>query len=368
MSETDTSKVTAFGMAATFIGTIIGAGFASGNEVLQYFVSWGWWGTGSIILATAGFFLFGLVSLQLGYKLKTDEYAEAINPTKNPLPKLYCDIMITITLFGTFIIMVAGAGGLVTKLFDIPPLVGSIGVGILVVLNLLWGIEGLVRVQEFMVPILIIGAILVGLWFVINPLPGGNEGTYEVISSSYLQQHWIINGILYVAFNFQLAIAVLVPLGNHAKNKQAILPGILAGAIGLGAGALMVYGAMMLNAAVVGQDPYPMVELAGNIHPSMRYIYSVLLFFGLYSTAISCFYGTVTRLSYIPALKGVNNIVLMAIISLVGVLLSQFGFSDLVGQVYPILGFGGLVVMAIMIWVAWLQIWGPNSDVQPATA
>ena len=79
-------------------------------------------------------------------------------------------------------------------------------------------------------------------------------------------------------------------------------------------------------------------------------------------------HGFPTRLSYLPALKNMNNLVLMIIVSVVGVLLSQFGFSDLVGQVYPILGFGGLVVMAIMIWVAWLRIWGPNKDAQPLAA
>lgn len=367
MSETDTTKVTAFGMAATFIGTIIGAGFASGNEVLQYFVAIGPMGAASIIVATALFFLFGLVSLQLGNKLKTDEYGKAINPTTNPIPRWYCDAMITITLFGTFIIMVAGAGGLVAKLFGIAPIIGSIGVGVLVVLNLLWGMDGLVKAQEFMVPILIVGAILVGLWFVINPLPGGSTGNDQVISSGFLK-HWFINGILYVAFNFQLAIAVLVPLGNHAKDKKSIFPGILVGSLGLGAGALVVYGAMMLNAAVVGQDAYPMVELAGNIHPSMRYIYSILLFFGLYSTAISCFFGTVARVMAVPSMKNMNRIVVMSIISALGVLLSQFGFSDLVGQVYPVLGYGGLGVMVFMLWVAWQHLWGPNKNKEPVTA
>ena len=189
--------------------------------------------------------------------------------------------------------------------------------------------------------------------------------TGSVLGSIFLT----INSLFENSFDLSKLISLCILVACiFIVRLTLILPGIIAGAIGLGAGALMVYGAMMLNAAVVGQDAYPMVELAGNIHPSMRYIYSVLLFFGLYSTAISCFYGTVTRLSYLPALKNMNNLVLMIIVSVVGVLLSQFGFSDLVGQVYPILGFGGLVVMAIMIWVAWLRIWGPNKDAQPLAA
>ena len=45
------------GIAATFIGTTIGAGYASGNEILQYFVSFGLWGgTGALVIAGALFF------------------------------------------------------------------------------------------------------------------------------------------------------------------------------------------------------------------------------------------------------------------------------------------------------------------------
>ncbi len=33
-----------FEMAGAFIGVIVGAGFASGQEILQFFTSFGWWG------------------------------------------------------------------------------------------------------------------------------------------------------------------------------------------------------------------------------------------------------------------------------------------------------------------------------------
>lgn len=39
-------------MAGAFIGVIVGAGFASGQEILQFFTSFGWWGIiGGVIAA-----------------------------------------------------------------------------------------------------------------------------------------------------------------------------------------------------------------------------------------------------------------------------------------------------------------------------
>lgn len=342
--------VSAFGIATTFIGTIIGAGFASGNEILQYFVSQGWWGMGAIIVAALGFYLFGRISLQIGYYLKTKEYSHAISPSDNPWPRRYCDWMITATLFGTFVIMIAGAGGLLTNLFGLPAVYGSVGIGILVVLNLLRGMDGLVKIQEFMVPALIVGCGIVSLYFIGWPIEGADRPS-EIITSPFLV-HWLPNGILYVAFNFQLAIAVLVPLGALAKDKKTVEQGALWGALGLFGGCATIFAALMLNQGVVGSNAYPMVALAGRLHEGLSYLYAVILMFGLYSTAISCFYGTVTRVHEAKVFAHLNQIWVMIAMSFIGVVLSRVGFSDLVGRIYPILGFGGLLVMVFMLMVA----------------
>ncbi|MCF7522119.1 hypothetical protein L4G92_08700 [Neisseria sp. ZJ106] len=350
MSNSQQHGVSAFGIASTFIGTIIGAGFASGNEILQYFVSQGWWGLGAILVATVGFYWFGKISLQLGYYLKTEEYSHAISPSDSPWPRRYCDLMITVTLFGTFVIMIAGAGGLLANLFGLPAIYGSIGIGVLVVLNLLWGMNGLVRIQELMVPALIAGCVLVGLFFTFNPIAGADKPS-EIITSPFLV-HWIPNGILYVAFNFQLAIAVLVPLGAAAQSRQTLQKGVFWGALGLFAGSATIFTALLLNQGAVGNQAYPMVTLAEQIFSGLGYVYAAILVFGLYSTAISCFYGTILRVHETKMFARLNQVWVMIIMSAVGVVLSRFGFSDLIGRIYPILGFGGLLVMVFMIMVA----------------
>ncbi|MCP1660741.1 YkvI family membrane protein [Neisseria perflava] len=350
MSGHTKHSVSAFGIASTLIGTIIGAGFASGNEILQYFVSQGWWGLGAIALSCLGFYWFGRVSLRLGQHLRTKEYSHAVSPSDNPWPRRYCDLMITVTLFGTFVIMVAGAGGLLTNLFGLPAVYGSVGIGILVVINLIWGMNGLVRIQELMVPALIAGCVLVGLYFTLDPIPGVDTPS-EIITSPFLV-HWIPNGILYIAFNFQLAIAVLVPLGASTADKATLDKGALGGALGLFAGSAMIFTALMLNQGAVGSNPYPMVELAGRIQPLLSYVYAVILVFGLYSTAVSCFYATILRVREIKPFAHLNYIWVMVMMSAVGVVLSRFGFSDLIGRIYPVLGFGGLLVMVFMVMVA----------------
>ena len=152
-------RTTTFGIAATYIGTVIGAGFASGQEVLQYFVSFGPAGPAAIVLATLLFFGFGALAMLLGHHLQTDRYAPIMEWRGYRLPRLFADFFITLSLAGTFVIMVAGAGSTFAQAFGVPAFVGSIAVGVLCILNLLKGLDGLVRVQSILVPLLIAGAI-----------------------------------------------------------------------------------------------------------------------------------------------------------------------------------------------------------------
>ncbi|MBN6205889.1 hypothetical protein JYK21_05440 [Ralstonia pickettii] len=48
-----------FQIGSAFVGLIAGAGFASGQEVMQYFTSFGIWGTVGGILATLLFIFLG---------------------------------------------------------------------------------------------------------------------------------------------------------------------------------------------------------------------------------------------------------------------------------------------------------------------
>ena len=52
-------------MAGAFIGVIVGAGFASGQEILQFFTSFGWWGILGTAIATAFFSFLGMNCVQV---------------------------------------------------------------------------------------------------------------------------------------------------------------------------------------------------------------------------------------------------------------------------------------------------------------
>ena len=335
-------------IASTYVGTVIGAGYASGQEILQYFSFFrekGVWGIG---IATILFFIFGYFPVYLGNKLDTDDYVSVINPTKSALPKYFVDILITLSLFGTLTIMLAGAGTTLNEQFNIPIMAGSILMGVLLILNTFMGLEGIVKVLSAIVPFMIIGALFISLYAILNPIDTDTTGEL-VINSSPLLKNWYMAAVLYVSFNVQLAIAVLVPLGKTIKDKNIMFNGILFGSIVLGVCAFALYYALEKNIYLIGTASLPMVVLAGQISEPVQMVYSFILILGLYSTAISCFFGSFMRFQKIGYLKNVSPKFIIFMTALIGLIASSVGFTDLVGTVYPLLGYGGIVIMILIV-------------------
>src|SRR5690625_2081105 len=97
-------------MGSAFIGIIVGAGFASGQEVLQYFTSFGYAGTLSAIVATGLFAYLGATLTKLGSRMQTTSHKEVIYQISGRYLGVIVDYIIIFTLFGVAVVMIAGAG------------------------------------------------------------------------------------------------------------------------------------------------------------------------------------------------------------------------------------------------------------------
>lgn len=339
-----------FGIAATFVGTTIGAGYASGQEILQYFVSFGLLG-GSLALASAGvlFFVLSYAVLWLSHALRTDEVHDLVNPFANRWPTRLADACIVASLVGTLVIMLAGAGAAIERQLGLPTIVGASLLGAVCVLSVLAGARGLVAVQTLVVPAIIVVGVGVAVWAISNPVPGTGDSAAELVNSSPLLNTWVLSGVLYVAFNIQLVYAVFAPLGKDSQGGRTLLLGALVGSLGIMVMAGTIFWALYVNAPVIGRTELPMVELAGRIAPWAMVVYTVVLLLAQFTTAVSCLFGLIERGAKVGVLGRLPGWSLPLAVAAVAVLLSGVGFSSLVGTVYPALGYAGLLIIVLML-------------------
>lgn len=339
--------ISATKIAATYIGTIVGAGFATGQEVMQFFLRFGFMGLIGLVFAAVLFIIFGYIIMELGKKLNSNSHLEIIKYSAGNYFGTVIDFIITFFLFGAFTSMIAGTGALFAQQFNWSSLWGNILMAIVTAITVMTGIKGVINAISFIVPFLLIAVIGTSIFAIINS-PPDIFATAGYVGESSLISNWLIAPILYVSYNTLVTIAVLGSLGVNAQDRSAIRNGAIIGGLGLGLGSIMIYLALAANIQSIGGLELPMMFIAGGISYPVQVFYALVLIAEVYSTSVGSLYGFVSRITNINRNPARGRILVIGS-TLAGILASQLGFSNLVRILYPLVGYGGMVLLFSLI-------------------
>lgn len=350
LNSKNSGEINIFKVAATYIGTVVGAGFASGQEVLQYFSSYGMNGLFGIATSTLLFFFFGYTILLIGKALNANSYVPVVRFSNGKYLGVIIDIIITVFLFGALAAMIAGAGAIFEEQFNLSPLWGTIIMALISLLTVLTGIKGVINAISFVVPVLLLSVLFIAFYSIyLNPIT--SDDLQMANSLDGIAPNWFISSLNYASYNLVIAVAVLAPMGAKAKNSKTIFWGALLGGMGLGLGILSIFFAILTNLTLVSSAEVPMIMIASKIGVIIQLVFAVVLFAEVYTTAVGNLYGFVTRMNFIPVRFRVWVISITTIASFV---IAQVGFSTMVKYLYPAVGYGGLLFLAGLIYV-WIK-------------
>lgn len=339
-------KVSTFKVAATYIGTVVGAGFATGQEVLQFFGYYGLTGILGLILAGVLFAFYGVIILKLGLKLQAESHLKVIREIGGKWLGSIIDWVITFFLFGALVAMAAGAGALFEEQFGLSPLLGNALMVIITTLTVLFGITGVINAISFVAPFLIASVLgisilsLARIDFNLSALQWSNPSQAAV-------PFWPFSAIIYVSYNLVMAVAILAPLGKEAENKKVLTKGAIWGGLGLGLGAIAITLAIIANAPEVTRLEVPVAFIASTFSPLVGNLYTGVLLAEVYTTAVGSLYGFAARLSSPKTAKFKLYSIGTAIIAFFA---SQFGFTNLVRVLFSGVGYIGLLLIAGLTW------------------
>lgn len=144
------------------IGTLIGAGFASGQEIYAFFFSFGIKGIWGILVSSLIIGIIIYITFKIVYKNDIDNYGDFLNSfIKNKKVKDITNTIINIFILISFYIMIAGFGAYLQQEFNLNSIIGSSILAILCLILFKKNVSGLVRVNEILIPVLIIIVILI---------------------------------------------------------------------------------------------------------------------------------------------------------------------------------------------------------------
>ena len=92
-----------------------------------------------------------------------------------------------------------------------------------------------------------------------------------------------------------------------------------------------------------------MHDLACRLGAAAGAIYAVLLFLGMFGTAVSSLVAVMTYAGQKSAALRARRAVLLPALALLAFAGSLFGFGDLIGVVYPVYGYFGAAAMLLVL-------------------
>lgn len=318
------------------IGTLIGAGFASGQEIYSFFNIYKENGLIGIVISSliTGMVIYKVLKLTNN---NINSYNELLERKKNKkILKYIMNIIINIFLLMSFYIMVAGFTAYFKQEFNIPNIITAIIIVILCHITFMKNIEGIAKISSIIIPILITIVLLIGIkaniFETVKTLDFGNI---------QISSNWLIKSIEYASYNSILLLPILIGLKKYAKNNEKNISA-LSTVIFLIL-SVTIY-LILYNFGDMRNIEIPMVYIASSYGVAFKYIYGIVIIFAIYSTMISAGYGFLTNCT-----KTTRTYRLLALLMCISaIFISNFSFANLVNSTYPVFGLLGLLQFAII--------------------
>ncbi|SET02119.1 Uncharacterized membrane protein YkvI [Paenibacillus sp. NFR01] len=328
-------------IAFTYIGTIVGAGFATGQEILRFFTRYGQFALFTIMLSAILFVWLGTKMLIIARRVEAESYEDFNRHLFGEKIGSSISLFTMLILIGVNSIMLAGAGAIFQEHLGMPYQAGLLITIVGSYFLLKKGISGVLHLNSMVVPLMLTLSFII----IFNTLGLPGSGHFLFIDTDASPFGAWLSPLLYTAFNLGMAQAVLVPLARHTDDERALVRGGILGGIGIGFMLLAAHFAMSSQLPDILSFEIPMGSVAFRLGVIVQTIYLLLIFLEIFSTFVADIFGVGEqlrqRLPVAPAL-------VLPLLMLVCYLLSQFGFSSLLSILYPI--FGALsMVWAVML-------------------
>ena len=320
-------------VAGLYAAGVIGAGFASGQELVQFFSRYGLVGLFGVGLSTLALTLGCGYILEYCHQKKVDSYGTLIESISARIGHLVDLVYTGFLLVGTGV-MLAGAGELFSTLGS--SLTGSYVTALLLVLVLLGGTERVLKLSTSLTPILL-GVLFCtsARYLIVHGITIPIEIKAEGVGAS----------ILYASYNLAFSLAVLA--GVHQLLNTRIQRWQMAVLGNLPLGLVMLLLVLTLWSLPPNQqrDAIPLLHAAADWSIATFRLYRIALWGSMYTTALANSFALAQRLS-----TQMNLNWSVAAVTVVGAAAasSHLGFIFLIRLMYPLLGMAGLYLLILM--------------------
>lgn len=334
-------------IAGAYIGLIVGAGFASGQEVLQFFTSFGWYSLIGTALAAILFAFLGMQIVRIGSELQTISHKKVIYHVCGKYVGFLVDILVTFFLFGVASIMIAGSGSIFEQQFGLNPIFGGLILTVLVILTLILNVKNVIATISSITPFLLVLIFIITIYSILTSDTSNAELAEVASNQNSAAPNWFMGALLYVSYNIAAGVSMLAIIGGTVKNKKVASRGGFIGGLGLGLLLFLINLALFMNIDIIQGADMPTLFLANDLSPVLGVLMTIALLGMIFNTTVGMLYAFTARFLNAGTPKFKGSIV---VISLLAFGASFIGFTELVGTVYPLTGYLGFILIIALIY------------------
>lgn len=337
-------------LAGAFCAFLIGAGFATGQEVLQYFTNYG------IAKAIGVLVINGVIGawtsaavMNLGNESKDVQGLECYKNLCGKYVGTAMSWFVPIFMFLTLMQMMAGFGSTFNQVFGGPEWVGSLILAVLVTAIVLMGLASVIDTIGFIGPAIIIVTMVMAICVLAQHGVDFEAWNHYITTEDVLlaSSSWVMAGILYALWNIVMCLPFMSAMGSKAKNKTEVIVGVIFGNVLFSLGALFLVLAEGSQIEVIGKLSVPALAMAQAVSPILGWAYAIILALAIFTTAVPLMWSVAAR---ITKEKTVKFAIVCLIIAVLGFFGSYLPFELLVNIITPAVGYVGLIGWAFIIW------------------
>jgi len=341
----------ALSIAMAYVGVLVGAGLSSGQDMLQYFLSFGKIGLVGVVLLGVLNVVFGRIIVTLGSHYQSNNHQDVLEQIAHPVINRIIDVTLVVSCFVVGFVMVAGAGANLQQQFGLPSWLGALLCSLLIMVIAFLDFDKITRVLGVFTPLIVVMILAVAgytFW--------GKSYDYEALdlvaaSMTPVMPNVWLSVINYFALCAMNGVSMALVLGGSVvrigdAEKGGALGGLIIGLI-ISCAAMTLFA----NLDQVKDAEIPMLMIVNHINPIFAFIYAVVIFALIFNTAFSLYYATARRFAGndVPKMRR-----LLIGIVIAGYICSFGGFTTLVSYMYPLLGYMGILLL-IVLGAAWVQ-------------
>ena len=328
-----------FYAAAVYIGAVMGAGFATGQELMRYFVRFGRAGLWGIAACGILFAFVGCKVLCFMYINGLNDYRQFLRCIMGERAGAAAEAVSFCFITALYSSMLAAADSLTYSVFGINGVWGSAAVLAVCAFMTVCGIKGLGTVNIVLCPLLVCGSVFTGLL-----LYFGSVSAFAPVVR--LDDNILGSCAVYISYNVISSLSLLCAVSKQIKDIREAAAGGIAGGIVLGLAGVLLALPLYKYSSLAGGSELPVLVLISSKNKLLGYCYVLMLAAAVLTTAAGNCYSAVESLR--PVGKA-DRCIWAVLVSGAAFLLSRMGFADIVGRLYYIFGCLGLAELAIIV-------------------